>query len=299
MKFAKLLVGLGFIISLGSLGGNWYLYERFQAGKANSQRLESNVVQLGEQNSTLKQEVTKAEETKQENERLQAQIKDYVGQRDSLKKELDTTSLKTTELQKQIRKLESEKEDLVKQLDTAKATETAVAEEAEKLPVVPAPSVSALPTAAPSQAAVVPSLAPKPQPAAGETKSLAKTAPAAPQKKETVTAAKKEEKKAPAVQKKEEKKQEKSKAVPATASKPAEDTRPQQVLSVNRQFNFVVVNVGLRDRVKIGDVLRVEESGKQVGRVQVEKLYENFSACAIVEEMKPAQIREGDLVRVA
>lgn len=76
------------------------------------------------------------------------------------------------------------------------------------------------------------------------------------------------------------------------------DERPDQVLSVNRKFNFVVVNVGLRDHVKIGDTLRVEQGGKLAGRIQVEKLYENFSACTILEEIKDAQIREGDLVRI-
>ncbi len=88
------------------------------------------------------------------------------------------------------------------------------------------------------------------------------------------------------------------KAAPKEA-KEAVDPRPLQVLSVNRQFKFVVVNVGLRGHVKLGDTLRVEQNGKLVGRIQVEKLYENFSACAILEEIKPAQIREGDLVRIA
>lgn len=77
-----------------------------------------------------------------------------------------------------------------------------------------------------------------------------------------------------------------------------EDNRPSQVLSVNRQFNFVVVNVGIRDRVKIGDTLRVEQNGKLIGRIKVEKLYENFSACTVTEEVKPARIKEGDLVRL-
>ncbi|MBI4115078.1 MAG: hypothetical protein HY447_00725, partial [Candidatus Omnitrophica bacterium] len=82
------------------------------------------------------------------------------------------------------------------------------------------------------------------------------------------------------------------------ASPPVVDQRPTQVLSVNRQFNFVVVNMGLRDRLKIGDQLRIEENGKLIGRVQVEKLYENFSACTILEEIKPAKIQEGNLVRI-
>jgi seryl-tRNA synthetase len=86
---------------------------------------------------------------------------------------------------------------------------------------------------------------------------------------------------------------------PAPATKVLEDTRPNQVLSLNRQFNFAVVNMGLDDKVKIGDTLQVEQDGKLVARLQVEKLYENFSACAILEEIKPAQIKEGDLVRLA
>ena len=93
------------------------------------------------------------------------------------------------------------------------------------------------------------------------------------------------------------------KKVPDQGKKKAQETavdpRPLQVLSVNRQFRFVVVNVGLRGHVKLGDTLRVEQNGKLVGRIQVEKLYENFSACTILEEIKPDQIREGDLVRVA
>jgi len=87
--------------------------------------------------------------------------------------------------------------------------------------------------------------------------------------------------------------------LPAPATKVLEDARPNQVLSVNRQFNFAVVNMGLDDKIKIGDTLQVEQDGKLVARLQVEKLYENFSACAILEEIKPAQIKEGDLVRLA
>lgn len=95
------------------------------------------------------------------------------------------------------------------------------------------------------------------------------------------------------------KKGEKEKPAAPLPTVAAEDSRPTQVLTVNRQFNFVVVNVGLRDRVKIGDTLRIEQGGQLVGRVAIEKLYENFSACTIVEEIKPHQIKEGDLVRPA
>ncbi|MBI2167595.1 MAG: hypothetical protein HYU34_05060 [Candidatus Omnitrophica bacterium] len=87
-------------------------------------------------------------------------------------------------------------------------------------------------------------------------------------------------------------------ATPAPAA-PAVDERPKQVLSVNRKFNFAVVNFGSRDKLQVGSLLQVEQNGKPVGRLQVEKLYENFSACTILEETKPSSIKEGDLVRLA
>lgn len=73
----------------------------------------------------------------------------------------------------------------------------------------------------------------------------------------------------------------------------------KQVLSLNRKFNFAVINMGSKDGVKIGDTLKIEQGGKPVATVQVEKLYENFSACTILEELKPSAIKEGDLVQVA
>ena len=284
MKFAKFLVGLSFLVSAGAAAGSWYLYEQLQAEKVANQRLESQLVQLDEQNNTLKRQVAEAEQLKQEVERLRAQVKDYANQRDSVKKELDAAHAKSTDLQKQIQKLESEKKELNEKLNLARATETAVVQEATKLPEIPTTAGGPLPAPNPSSAATaspVPPVTKPPAPAKTE-KPVGKPAAKIPEK---------------------ETKKEFQKPIPMPTSAPAptkgvEDNRPQQVLSVNRQFNFVVVNLGLRDHVKIGDTLRVEQKGKLIGRIQVEKLYENFSACAILEEAKPSQIHEGDLVRV-
>jgi predicted RNase H-like nuclease (RuvC/YqgF family) len=75
--------------------------------------------------------------------------------------------------------------------------------------------------------------------------------------------------------------------------------KPPQVLTVNRKFNFAVVNIGLQQKLKIGDILEVMRKDKPVGRLQVEKLYESFSAASIVKEPKDAPIQEGDSVRPA
>ncbi len=70
-----------------------------------------------------------------------------------------------------------------------------------------------------------------------------------------------------------------------------------QVMTVNRKFNFVVVNVGLQDQFKMGDKLAVERGGKKAGTVQIEKAYDNFSAAAITEEAKDSPIQPGDSIK--
>ncbi|HTL47440.1 MAG TPA: hypothetical protein VL688_05195 [Verrucomicrobiae bacterium] len=87
-------------------------------------------------------------------------------------------------------------------------------------------------------------------------------------------------------------------AAPA-ATAPAEEPKAKagpQVMTVNRNFNFVVLNIGIRDSVKLGERMAVQQKGKDVATVEVEKLYDNFSAATIVEERAKAQIQEGDAV---
>ncbi len=72
-----------------------------------------------------------------------------------------------------------------------------------------------------------------------------------------------------------------------------------QVLTVNRKFNFVVVNFGLKDSAKIGDALTLQRDGKTVGQAAIEKIYDNFAAATIVKENKEAPIKEGDKVSKA
>ncbi len=87
-------------------------------------------------------------------------------------------------------------------------------------------------------------------------------------------------------------------AAPAPAPADAASLSPR-VLTVNRKFNFAVVNAGLQQKLKIGDVIEVLRDGKPVARLQVEKLYESFCAASITSEPKDAPIQEGDAVRLA
>ena len=65
---------------------------------------------------------------------------------------------------------------------------------------------------------------------------------------------------------------------------------------VNRNFNFVVSNIGRVDGLSVGDTLRVMRDGNQIATVRVEKLYENLSASAIENENNTTPIQEGDSV---
>lgn len=86
-----------------------------------------------------------------------------------------------------------------------------------------------------------------------------------------------------------------AKAKPAPVPSPVITT--PQVLTVNSKFKFVVINIGLRDKVKIGDKLSVERNGKPIGIVQIEKLYENFSSGNILKESPDNPIQAKDTVR--
>ena len=82
---------------------------------------------------------------------------------------------------------------------------------------------------------------------------------------------------------------------PIGASAPGQGS----VLVVNREFNFIVVNMGSRDGIKPGQYLEVVRNGKPLARVQVERIYENMSAANILAETvgKGEVIKEGDQVR--
>jgi hypothetical protein len=76
-------------------------------------------------------------------------------------------------------------------------------------------------------------------------------------------------------------------------------TSGPKVLTVNRKFNFVVINQGLQDGLKMGDNIKVVRNGQEIARVQVEKLYDKFCAASLVEEDPKQQVIEGDEVQRA
>ena len=70
-----------------------------------------------------------------------------------------------------------------------------------------------------------------------------------------------------------------------------------QVVVVNREYDFIVMNLGRNHGLAIGQEFQVFRNDEVMGRVKVEKVYDELSAAAIVQETQPDNIREGDLVR--
>ena len=68
------------------------------------------------------------------------------------------------------------------------------------------------------------------------------------------------------------------------------------VLLVNRQYNFAVVNLGSRQGLNLDNILSVQHNGTEIAKVRVEKLYDDYAAAYIVEEQSEHPIAEGDSV---
>ena len=71
-----------------------------------------------------------------------------------------------------------------------------------------------------------------------------------------------------------------------------------QILVVNREFAFVVVNIGEKDGIKDAQVLDVFRGQKFLGKVQVERVYDTMSSAVILPEATKQELKEGDIVKL-
>jgi hypothetical protein len=74
-------------------------------------------------------------------------------------------------------------------------------------------------------------------------------------------------------------------------------TSDGQVVVVNREYDFIVMNLGRNHGLAIGQEFQIVRNDEVLGLVKVEKVYDELSAATIVQESQPDTIREGDLVR--
>jgi len=67
-----------------------------------------------------------------------------------------------------------------------------------------------------------------------------------------------------------------------------------QVIVVNREYDFIVMNLGKNQGLEIGQEFQIVRGTEVLGRVKVEKVYDELSAAAILPDSKKDAIREGD-----
>ena len=70
-----------------------------------------------------------------------------------------------------------------------------------------------------------------------------------------------------------------------------------QVVVINREYDFIVMNLGKNHGVSVGQEFQVARGGEVLGRVKVEKVYDELSAAAILPDSKKNNMKEGDSVR--
>jgi DNA repair exonuclease SbcCD ATPase subunit len=65
-----------------------------------------------------------------------------------------------------------------------------------------------------------------------------------------------------------------------------------KILTVNREYDFVVMNLGSKDGVKIGNTFLVyDENNKYLGDVKIEKLHDSMSAASFVLDAKSKDLK--------
>ncbi len=82
---------------------------------------------------------------------------------------------------------------------------------------------------------------------------------------------------------------------PRTGGKAALEAK---VLVVNREYNFVVLNVGSKDGIRKGSRFSITRGSQALATAEADKVYDNMVAANLLEEAKKGDIREGDAARL-
>ncbi len=70
-----------------------------------------------------------------------------------------------------------------------------------------------------------------------------------------------------------------------------------KVLVVNNEFHFVVIDLGKKDGVNVGNKLVIYQGSEEIGRVQVEKVYDAMSTASILPGSQEHKISEDSVVK--
>jgi len=69
-----------------------------------------------------------------------------------------------------------------------------------------------------------------------------------------------------------------------------------EILIVNRDYNFVVMNLGLKDGVAVGDLFSLYHDNKYIGDVKISKIHDSMAAADFLSDEAKNLAAEGDKV---
>ncbi|MBL7130301.1 MAG: hypothetical protein ISS45_02685 [Candidatus Omnitrophica bacterium] len=70
-----------------------------------------------------------------------------------------------------------------------------------------------------------------------------------------------------------------------------------KVLAVNKEYAFIVVDLGRANNLRPGDILSLYRDDKFIGKVEVESVEEKFCAAAILPDWQDVEFKENDVVK--
>ena len=105
MKGIKFAVVFAFLLSAGSLAGNWYLFQQYGLERAAREDLESQIVQLEERNASQESQLKL---NREELGRLNTQIEDETEKSRSLQEKLSQAEEEADGLRKRVSHLQQE-----------------------------------------------------------------------------------------------------------------------------------------------------------------------------------------------
>ena len=69
-----------------------------------------------------------------------------------------------------------------------------------------------------------------------------------------------------------------------------------KVLVVNKDYDFVVINLGSKDAVQIGNIFSIYHSNSYLGDVKIEKVHDSMAAAGFMSSDIKGKVSEGDKV---
>lgn len=264
----RFVIIISFILSVGAALGSFSIFSSYQTERQLRLDAESKMLQVQDTVSSSSQD---AEQQLARISELEADVERLKTEQTALKSEAEAKSGLVEELEAELTAKKSEIESLNQKLKSMKPAVVPVSQP------VTSPTIPSAVNSTTSVSATIPVVPNKVEPA---------EAPVAPAPKVSSPSSVTLVKEAP------------TSSAPVSSSAPeSEAAGDNRILTVNRKFNFIVVNLGLKDGLRMGDKVEVVQGSSQKALAQVEKIYDKFSAATLLSEDKGNPVHEGDTVR--